>query len=353
MFEYLSPTDRTIAIQRLTALWAFNECGLGGVLHAIQSPFTGLIVGSIAMICIALICMLAENKWASVMTALTLVLIIKAMVSPHSTPTAYVAVSFQAVTGAIIYRYVPHLVVASIFFMTLGHIESACQRILTLTILYGNSLWESIDIWGEVVTSKWNVMLPFSSSRLIILIYLTIHLIAGIIIGYLVFRLIKSIHAHWGESQFRLILGQRDKKYFLSQHGNKKKWKRYVMLVVIMLLIIPAYMIRGNGDDMQQGLISVLRAIIIMFIWFVFAGPFLMKLMHRFLKRKQSVLAEQVSHTMDMMPHLAWIIEKAWNETTQLNGATRIKTFIIRSLLYILQYKISDDPYTDRADTRS
>src|SRR5690606_29531378 len=94
--------DRTLAIQRLTALWALNECGLGGLLHALNSPMTGLLVGSIAMVCIALICSLADDKWRTVMSSLLIVLIIKALVSPHSSPTAYVAVAFQGVTGALI-----------------------------------------------------------------------------------------------------------------------------------------------------------------------------------------------------------------------------------------------------------
>ena len=49
MFDNLTKEERTIAIQRLTALWALNECGLGGILHAVKSPFTGLVLGSIAM----------------------------------------------------------------------------------------------------------------------------------------------------------------------------------------------------------------------------------------------------------------------------------------------------------------
>ncbi len=178
MFAQISSSDRTIAIQRLTALWALNECGLGGFLHAIQSPFTGLLVGSLAMICIAFICSLSENKWQTMMTSLAIVLVIKALVSPHSTPTAYIAVIFQGVTGAFIYRYIPGLLFSSMLFVSLGLVESALQRLLTLTILYGNTLWEAINIWGEWVTKQWGVILPFSSSRLIIFFYLAIHLLA-------------------------------------------------------------------------------------------------------------------------------------------------------------------------------
>ena len=190
MFKDISSADRTIAIQRLTALWALNECGLGGFLHAIQSPFTGLFVGSIAMICIALICSFTEHKWQTVMTSLAIVLVIKAFVSPHSAPTAYIAVVFQGVTGALIYKYIPGLFFSSVFFLCVGLLESALQRLLTLTILYGNTLWEAINKWGSWVTEKWNFVLPFSSSGMIIGFYLLIHLLAGIMIGWFIYKII-------------------------------------------------------------------------------------------------------------------------------------------------------------------
>src|SRR5258706_10118764 len=140
MLELIPRADKNLAIQRLTALWALNECGLGGFLHALESPFTGLFVGSLAMICIAFICSLADNKWQTMMTSLVIVLVIKALVSPHSPPSAYIAVVFQGVSGAIIYRYIPGLFFSSVFFVSMGLIESAIQHILTLTILYGNTI---------------------------------------------------------------------------------------------------------------------------------------------------------------------------------------------------------------------
>ena len=158
MFENLSSSQRTIAIQRLTALWALNECGLGGFLHAIQSPFTGLFVGSIAMICIAFICSLASGKWQTAMTSLVIVLVIKAIVSPHSPPAAYIAVTFQGLTGALIYSFIPGLLFGSLLFVCIGLMESAFQQLLTLTILYGNTLWQAYKIFLH----HWSILYKIS-----------------------------------------------------------------------------------------------------------------------------------------------------------------------------------------------
>ncbi len=307
------------------------------------------------MACIALICVFAENKWKTVMASLVIVLVIKALVSPHSTPTAYIAVTFQAVTGAVIYTCISNLPVASILFVCLGLIESACQRILTLTILYGNSLWEAVDIWGKWVGEKWGVILPFSSSIVIIIIYLFIHFIAGIFIGWSIYKMIIAVHRYWGQSQYQLNLKMEDRKGFFNEQekkpGNAKKWKRYVLFVVIMILIVVAYTMNENGSDFQKGMIAVVRACTLLVFWFLFLGPLVMRLLKKFLHRKQNELSEQVAHTLDMIPQLAWIMDKAWKETRQWRGYARIKSFVIHSLLYILQYKTSDDTHTDRADT--
>jgi hypothetical protein len=352
MFSKVTTTDRALAIQRLTALWALNECGLGGVLHALQSPFTGLLVGSIAMICIAMICAFAEHKWSTVMTSLLVVLIIKALVSPHSTPTAYIAVSFQAVTGALIFRYLPGLLFPSIFFVTLGLLESAFQRLLTMTILYGNTLWEAIDIWGKWVSEKWNVIIPVSSSKLIIGIYLGIHFFAGILIGIFIYKIIMAVRSNWGESKFQLILNDEDRIDFSKSGKRKNKWKRYVLFLVLMILILLAYTINSEQSDIGKGIISIVRSVAILSLWFLFLGPLFISWLKRFLNKKHQQLSEQVKHTMDIFPQLIWILQKSWKSSQQLHGLQRWKSFILHSILYILQYKSSHDPHPHRADSK-
>ena len=349
MFEHVSSSERTIAIQRLTALWALNECGLGGILHAVQSPFTGLLVGGIAMACIAFICAFAENKWKAVMSALIVVLIIKALVSPHSTPTAYLAVIFQGVTGALIYRFVPGLLFSSVLFMMIGFIESAVQHLLVLTVLYGNTLWEAIDIWGKWVTEKWGFIISISSSQLIIYSYLAIHVITGLLMGWVMYKMIMTAHREWGLQLYQLELSRDDRKSIFKSESKKKNWKRVILFVILIAIIISAYSIQSNAGGLQKGLLAILRAIAILIIWFVFLAPFLIKILQRYLHQKHRGLSEQVAHTMDIIPHIAWILDKAWRDSKHLGLLARWKSFIIHSLLYTLQYKSSYDTDPDRA----
>ena len=104
-------------ISRLTALWALSEAGLGGVLHAIQFPVTGLLVGGFAIVLISLIAYFSDNKWETIFRSLLVVLIIKLAVSPHSPPTSYLAVSFQAFMSALIFSKLRSLDCIWQFFM--------------------------------------------------------------------------------------------------------------------------------------------------------------------------------------------------------------------------------------------
>lgn len=351
MFQSLTSEERALAIRRLTALWALNECGIGGILHALNSPLSGLVVGSFAMICIALICALAENRWRAVMSSLLIVLVIKALVSPHTSPTAYLAVSFQGVSGALIYGSIRYLLPSSILFFVIGHIESAMQRIIVLTLLYGTALWEAIDIWGNWIAGKWGVIIPLKSSSLLIATYLSIHFLAGMLTGWLTYRILKAVNRNWGDATFRLSLKAGDRKELIPKRKKGKRWKRYIIAGILLILIALAYIspIAGAGG-MQKALIAVLRAVVILALWFGFIAPWLISILQRFLKIKRQRLAHEVEETMAMFPRLLWIIDKAWTNAKHLRGLSRWKVFFVHTILYILQYRTVDDSAPDGTD---
>ena len=158
-------------ISRLTALWALSEAGLGGVLHALQSPFTGLFVGGFAIVLISLIAYFAEDKWDTIFRSLLVVLIIKLAVSPHSPPTSYLAVSFQALMAALIYSKLSLTQWSAMLLGVVTLVESAIQKLLVLTLIYGNSLWEAIDSFSIYVIKKMGFLGNIFSSTALISIY--------------------------------------------------------------------------------------------------------------------------------------------------------------------------------------
>ncbi|MDX5320402.1 MAG: hypothetical protein LPK45_04875, partial [Bacteroidota bacterium] len=77
---------------RLIALWGLAESGLGGYMHAMKIPFTGIFVGGSAVIILSLLASLSEKRFQTLLRATLVVLLIKFTVSPHTSPFAYIAV---------------------------------------------------------------------------------------------------------------------------------------------------------------------------------------------------------------------------------------------------------------------
>jgi ABC-type thiamin/hydroxymethylpyrimidine transport system permease subunit len=87
---------------RLIALWVMVEAVLGGMIHGLKLPVSGLIVGSCAVLCICLIAYYVPARGA-ILKATVVVAIFKMMLSPQSPPAAYLAVFFQGVGTIVIH----------------------------------------------------------------------------------------------------------------------------------------------------------------------------------------------------------------------------------------------------------
>ena len=134
----LEEYDKSKNVKSLIALWAFSESGLGGLLHALKLPLTGITVGSIAVLCIALISWYSNFNKRTLLAALSVVLLVKVTVSPHSPWAAYVAVTFQGFMGILLLNYKESFKISVLIFAILCLFESAVQRILILFLVYGN-----------------------------------------------------------------------------------------------------------------------------------------------------------------------------------------------------------------------
>ncbi|MBJ7428659.1 MAG: hypothetical protein JHD28_06865, partial [Bacteroidia bacterium] len=62
------------SIYKLTALWAFAECSLGGLMHLFKIPFTGFFVGGFAVIIIGLIAHFSNQNFKTILQSTILVI---------------------------------------------------------------------------------------------------------------------------------------------------------------------------------------------------------------------------------------------------------------------------------------
>ncbi len=330
------------AIERLTALWAFSESGLGGILHAMKIPLSGIIVGGFAVILISFIGYFAEKKFTSIVKATIVVLLVKFAASPHSPLQAYFAVGFQGILGAIILDNTSHFRFGTMLHAITGLLESAIQKLLILTIIYGTSFWKAINIFYRNISGELSIKSTgISGSEIIIIAYLGIYLICGIVIGWVAGKFpghtIRLYTKDESLINLRSLILNNKTKLLPPSIGNKKrnKLKPIIIPLLIILFMIP-FSISEYG--FLQGVYVFLRVIVIISLWYFLFAPFLMKLLRKLLKKQSKAYFNEVDNIVRSLPLLKNAAKTIWLESIKIKGIKRIDYFISTLVIFSLTH---------------
>lgn len=335
-------------IERITALWALSEAALGGVLHAFRFPMTGLVVNSTSVIFIVLIANYARHKGA-ILRATLIVLIIKGMVSPHTPINAFIAVTIQGVLGELLFRSKRYFTFSALVLGIITLLLSGSQKIIVLTVVFGNNLWESINIFGNFIMQKFHLYDPsteaYDISFWIILGYLSLHVLVGISVGILSSRIpgwINKERDHYA----KLVQIEKVQTPLQIKVANKRKsWIRKpsglaVFLLAVIIVILSYLYPEITAKQGAKAIIMVLRSIVIMALWYLWIGPKLLLLLNRILRKKHNQYFSHVQNTLKILPPLRSIIYQTWISSRKLKSFRRIKTFILMTLVSSLSAEI-------------
>jgi uncharacterized membrane protein len=309
-----------------------TESGLGGILHAFKSPFTGLMVGSIAMLIITLICYYADNVWTTIIKSLIIVLIVKMLVSPHSMISAYFAVSFQALLAGVLYHYIGIQKWTIIMLTTLGLVESAMQKIISLTILYGKSIWEAIDALGQWISKNLGYLIPFDSSNAAITTYISMYTVAGIILGFRIHTLIKKIEKSTNNNEY--IIDVEERASFGPNQKKKGRWRFIYLSVLIALIIILVLYATGQlSNSYSHALYIFARTLIVIGLWYFLISPILLHYIKKYLSNKKSQISTEVDDVFNIIPYMRYIVHYAWK------NSKGIQDFVYKVIMYTIHFK--------------
>lgn len=336
MIDQTTNQKNTLAIQRLTALWALSESGLGGLCHAFKIPFAGLLLGGIAVIIISLLCHFAESKWKTISSALILVLIVKGMVSPHTQITGYIAVSFQALCGVFFYKLMPFRI-GTLFFCVIAIMESAFQKLILLTLLYGSTFWEAINETGAWIVNRMGFISSISSSQFLVALYTGIYFIGSLFIGYVIIYIVGFIKEEENINSINVTVGK------TGELTNSERKKRRPYILAFLFIVLLGLVLYGSYTaNIQRGVYIFIRTLLILFLWFVVVGPVLLKLINKYLLKKQQGLSKDIEHIFDLFPYLRSIIVIAWKEAKEFSYLKRWKEFLTRTIVYSLYFKTEE-----------
>ena len=132
-------TNQSNITLRLTALWAFSEAFLGGILHGFKMPFAGLFLAFFASLCITLLAV-SNKKTGIIINATLAVIAVKFILSPQTPPMAYFAVLVQGLAGELFFIRRKNYKAAAFGLTLFSLVYSALQQLITLLLVSTTSI---------------------------------------------------------------------------------------------------------------------------------------------------------------------------------------------------------------------
>lgn len=313
----------SIVYYRLIALWVLNEAVFGGIIHGLRIPVSGFVVGSCAVICICLIAWYVPKKGA-IIKATIIVAIFKMMLSPQTPPPAFVAVFFQGAMGELLFWNKRFFRLSCLLLAVLALVESGLQRIVSVTIIYGQALWKAID---EFINKIAGQDASISYSFLIVSGYVLLHLIAGLLVGWWSSVLPVKISRWNNEEKNKIVLSNEVTENIALPSKRKKRFKKGLLIfwVILVLLYIQSYF--KIGKPLLPSHVSLkifIRSLIIVLSWIFIVGPLLKQLLHYWLQKKQSGSQKDIQQVLQLLPATQQLIAESWKRSSDSKGWKRL-----------------------------
>ncbi len=265
--------DKSTTWFQLTALWAFVEVVLGGILHALRLPFTGVLVGGAAVFIIGVMVLYSQNPFRDIIRATGVVLIVKAGASPHSPFPAYLAVAYQGFSGAVIFYMIRNFKIAAMLFSVLAMLESALQKLLTLTLMYGFAFWEALDSFVGSVLKSLNMGDSHNAAELV-WTYVIIYFSWGVFLGYRLTGFYQRLPSLVKELR-KFMTPNVDQEIPNEPHSQNQRTYSSIafwIIYILMLLGMVASLAYLNSDK-QNLFYVVLRSLSVTFLLFLVINP--------------------------------------------------------------------------------
>jgi len=323
--------QKTGNVYKLTALWAFSECSLGGLMHLFKIPFTGFFVGGFAVILIGLISFYSNLNYKTITQATLLVIMVKAAVSPQSPPAAYFAVLFQGFIGATIFSSLGFKLLSNLLFGVIAMVESSLQLIINKTIFYGLNFWKAIDLLFNNILNEFGIIISQSFSLVLISMYVLLYAIWGLLLGYWCYFLPNKLSNKWIAISKEMESINTIELSSKKQNNINLKWLG--ILSTLLFVVIVLYV---NGGKIWIGIFLILRTIAIMALLYFVVAPLVINLI-----KKKSLNNQNSIHSilvdLPKMKHKSLLAMQLANKNK--NVFVKYKAFIENIIIITLYHE--------------
>lgn len=337
-------------IDKITALWAFSEAALGGILHALKIPFTGLFIGGSAVIFISLIAFYADSRKVIFESTLKVILV-KFVVSPYSPLAAYFAVFLQSVLGYLFF-FRGFKKISAILLGFFSLLFSSFQKIIILTLIFGMTLWESIEIFFDFVLNK---LLPesqniemYNITYIVVGAYIVTHVLGGLFAGWYASILPEKISKHSDDKKLIIQNSIGDFLDSTKKKKKRKKWWKKPSTIFIFLISVGVIFISFQFEEVDQGIAPkiiamLIRSILIIVVWFYFISPILLKFVNNVLLKKKKKQAKEIENIVELFPNIKAVIKYSWSEVQSIKGLKKYLVFLDNILINFILFEESEN----------
>ena len=327
-------------VQNSTALWAFSEAGFGGVLHITRLPFKGIFIAGAATLFISLIAQFYKIKGEIIKSTL-LVIVIKFLVSPHTPITAAVAVFAQGLFGELFFiskKFKKILIPAFAMFI---QFITAIQKIIILTVLFGENFWITLDDFSNSLLNKFMVVERIEFSLIIVIAYVAIHVLSGLLLGIFILKLLRRLEENETLADDKPV----DNKFELLPFDNTKRKKHwfqkpsgFLILFFFLALLSFSFFVPEWANNKLTGIIVMtVRAVIIVLFWYFLISPLLRKFISKLVLNQKVKHFVEIDRILNFFPQMQQIVSISWRNSKSFKGIARIENF----LFSLIQYSIS------------
>jgi nucleoside-triphosphatase THEP1 len=309
--------------ERLIVLWALAETALGGFLHASKIPITGFVVGGFAVLAIGLIARYSgQAAWKHILAATSLVLLVKAVLSPQSPPTAYLAVAFQGVCGAALFQTLPYRLAAPLF-GALAMIESALQKILVLTLVFGMQIWDATEQAASSLAT-W-IGLPMTiTAKTVIAWFTSFYGIWGVLLGMWLWVLPEQISKRrYLFHPLRFVLNQ-------APISAKKARVKTLMYLLVPVVAIAIGLLLSSDQAWKLALWVFIRAILVTVVLYLLVGPAFRWLLNQWTDRQSASKQAKLQTALNQLATLPNLMQGLYQSAgKQYRGVQQLRETIL------------------------
>jgi hypothetical protein len=310
---------------RITALWALCEALLGGVLHALHLPGTGLFVGGASVLCISLLAHHCPSRKA-ILKATVLVIVVKGMLSPHSPPGAYLAVFIQGSLGYLLFLGKNCFKLSCLLLGVLTQLQSALQRLVIMLIMFGSDLYRVAHEFVNYILKK----AGFAEGDYVLYIvigYIGLHVLMGIFVGWLAGRLPGMLKKQQHKLDLSSFAYSGNEVFAALPRRKKNIWKRFFPFLTISVCCLLGVSVYFDLIVYNTAYNILLRAVIIAALWIWVITPLLRKLLNHWSATKRSALASELDQVLHVIPYMYRSAKFCWASTTQFSFLKRLVLF--------------------------